>query len=317
MSIVGSRLDGYLTKLRERDNHLAVYRNAIKDWSKIYFGVVYDLPGESHETLPAPPIQKREPSRAISIDSVNSIEFDNRGDIEFDDRDEVDFVPPEREVFADESMERLDDSVSETSRRRSSARKRNNTPNTCDSALSSTEKNGGDDDESDDGEESLTKAPTTISPSSKRRRVATNYSLSMGVRTRLNQAEKQNGFSVLDPLLKEGIPWPSIADRYNSEFSTHRSVESVRAVWDRLSLNPKSTEGATAISSEAEPFAREGSSTNTILILSPEVVSSPTASANKRYRSMISMSRRKLGQRPSNSNHNRAKQKETHDDYED
>lgn len=307
MSIVGSRLDGYLTMLRERDHHLSVYRNAIKDWSKIYFGAVYDLPGESHEAPPAPPIQKREPSLAISVDSINSIEFDNRGDIEFDDRGKVDFVPPEREISADESMERLDDSVSESPRTRSSARKRNNPTNARDSALSSiTESNGGDDDETDDDAESLMRTPTPISPSSKRRRVATNYSLSVGVRTRLNQAEKQNGFSVLDPLVKEGISWSSITDRYNSEFGTHRSVESMRAVWDRLSLNPKSTEGATAIPAEAEPFIREGSSTNTVLTSTPEVVSSSTASANKRYRSMISKSRRKLGQRPSSGNLNRA-----------
>ncbi|KAJ6126689.1 hypothetical protein N7523_002301 [Penicillium sp. IBT 18751x] len=250
---VGSRLDGYLAKLRDRDHHLAVYRNAIKDWSKIYFGAVYDLPGESHEAPPAPPIQIHEPSRALSVDSVNSIEFDHRGDIEFDDRGEVHSTPPERNSFADESRERMDDSVSETSQRRSRARQRNDRTNTSESTLSSiTDDNGDDCEESDDGEESVVRTPTTISPSSKRRRVTANYSLSVGVRTRLNQTEKENGFSVLDSLLNEGASWPSIAVRYNTEFGTHRSVESVRAVWDRLSLIHQTIEYATAIPSENE-----------------------------------------------------------------
>ncbi|KAJ5125322.1 hypothetical protein N7526_007499 [Penicillium atrosanguineum] len=284
---VGSRLDGYLTKLRERDHHLAVYRNAIKDWSRIYFGAVYDLPGESNEAPLAPPIQQCEPSRAISVDSVNSIEFDNRGDIEYGDQGDDDFVPPGGEGFLDESTENLDNTVSEASRGRSHARKCNNPTDASYYTLSSiTERNGGDDDERDDNEETPTNTPTKIS-SPKRRRVATNYSLSTGVRTRLNQIEKQNGFSVLDPLLKKGIPWSSVTDQYNLEFGTHRSVESVRAVWDRLSLNPEPTEGVTAIRSKAEP------------------------SPNKHPESRTSKSRRKLVQQP---NRNRDKQNKPHEE---
>lgn len=304
MSIVGTQLDRYLIKLKERGHNLTVYRHAIKDWSKVYFGTVFGLPGESHEAPPDPPIQKREPSHADSVGSVNSIEFDDRGDIEYNNRSDVECVLPGRESFADGSAEDLDDSVSEAPRRRSRVKKQNNPTDASESNLlpipgdnaweppgNSTENNGsdGDDHESDDNKETATKPLIFGSPPSpKRRRIATNYSFSMGVRTRLRPVEKQHGFSLIDSLLKEGSSWTSITDRYNVELGTHRSVESVRAVWDRLSLNPKLSVGATAVSSETEPFTREGSTANTV----PKAVSGSTPTANKGHRKRESETRR-------------------------
>jgi hypothetical protein len=298
MSIVGTQLDSYLIKLEERGHSLAVYRDTIKDWNKVYFGTVFGLPGESHG---APSTQKRDPSPADSVGSINSIEFDDRGDIDYNNQNEVERVLPGKECFADGFAEDLDDSGSEAPRRRSRLKKRNNPTEASDSNLlpipennaweppgNPTGNNG-----SDDNQETATKPLSYGSPpSSKRRRTVTDYSLSIGLRIRLKPHEKQHGFSLIDSSLKEGSSWTSITDRYNVELGTHRSVESVRAVWERLSLNSTLTEGATGISSETETFTREGSTTNTVLSPTPKGVSSSTRRANRSHRTREIQTRR-------------------------
>ena len=280
--IVGDRLDSYVAKLKEREDNLSVYAEAIKDWSDLYFRHNFGLP-KSFETSP---VQRREASPA---NSDNSILWDDRGDIPF--------LLPEYDVS---TPVLTDESVSEAPHRRSRARKRKRSSGSGRS-LSGTVSNyalysipdssdwealddgsDGDDDDEDD-EDTPTKAPTSSPPSSKCRRVTPASSLQMGVRTRLSKDEKAHGFILIDSLLKEGKCWLFITDRYNEKFGGHRSVDSVKAVWDRLSLNPRSTEGAIMISSDIERDSREVSSNNTVIRSVPEFVSSSTAAPKKQF----------------------------------
>lgn len=76
---VGNRLDNYVAKLKEREDNLSVYKDAIKDWSKVYFGQSFGLP----QSMQASPAQTHQPSPTHSVDTINSIEYDPRGDIEY------------------------------------------------------------------------------------------------------------------------------------------------------------------------------------------------------------------------------------------
>jgi hypothetical protein len=290
--IVGNRLDSYVAKLKEREDNLSVYKDAIKDWSKVYFGQSFGLP----PSMQASPAQTHQPSPTHSVDTINSIEYDPRGDIEY--------LLPGNEVSTEASA---GESVSEPPRRRSRARKpkRALPTMTSDSALSSVpdsndwetphdyKDSDGDDDDESDVKKTPTQAPVSSPSPSKRRRVTQNSSLQMavctqnsslqmGVRTRLTRDEKDHGYVLIDSMLKAGESWVSIANRYNDVFGTHRSAESARAVWDRLSLNPKSTEAATVMASEMESVSRETSS-NTVIRSTPGFVSSSTVSPKKGY----------------------------------
>jgi hypothetical protein len=279
--IVGNRLDSYVAKLKEREDNLSVYKDAIQDWSKVYFGQSFGLP----PSMQASPAQTRQPSPTHSVDTINSIEYDPRGDIEY--------LLPGSEVSTEASA---GESVSEPPRRRSRARKPKRVlpTTTSDSALSSIpdsndwetphdyKDSDGDDDDESDVKKTPTQAPASSPSDSKRRRVTQNSSLQMGVRTRLTRDEKDHGYVLIDSMLKAGESWVSIANRYNDVFGTHRSAESARAVWDRLSLNPKSTEAATVMASEMKPVSRETSS-NTVTLSTPGFVSSSTTSPKKGY----------------------------------
>lgn len=278
-----------MAKLKERDDNLSVYTEAIKDWSKLYFRHNFGLP-KSFETSP---VQKCEASFA---NSDNSVLWDDRGDIPF--------LLPEYDVSTRVST---DESVSEAPHRRSRARKRKRSsssgrfmtgtvsnsalssiPDSNDSeALDDSKGDDGDDDDEEDDEEddedTPTKAPISSPPSSKRRRVTPASSLQVGVRTRLNEDEKAHGFILIDSLLKEGKCWLLITDRYNDKFGSHRSVDSVKAVWDRLSLNPRPTEGAIVASSGIERNSRQTSSNNTVIRSIPEFASSSTAAPKKQF----------------------------------
>lgn len=290
ISIVANYLDSYLAKLKERNDNLEAYDRALKDWVEMYAKKSFGTPKSPKIHGPYPVVGGAFPTqghgarpghKSSPANSVNSIEYDTRGDI--------DFMQPKKEAPTEG---KIDESIPETVQQPSSAKKRtrprrfSRVLSASDSALSSVPDSSewvpSDDNKGDDDDDEDFKTPTKASASSKRRRTAPTSSLQIGVRTRLTLEEKAHGFAFINPLLKEGSTWLDITNRYNVEFSTRRTVESVKAVWDRLSLHPGSTEGATAMTTpDLEPVSY-GSSSSKVTAPSPSkvVAPSPPESAN-------------------------------------